>query len=419
MTALQSILSLFEWDAPLSRNINLPRLPPQILHPVSMPIYFLLQSYSFFLLVALIPPSSTRDRTLLALYTAFAIHFITSSDIPIRFESAGFALPLTIVTSYLHFAELFLYGCSPEDHHGYWYKDPKKPKPRDMTRLQKLRWMMDYFTSFRGIGMNWEVKGLPAARVYRNRLHFCIDQIARAGAYTLVSLVAQGLYLVIVDGEQVYGTPMPNRVTGGLIILVITVTTMLQMQYAAALVTVVLGIYSEDSWRPVMGKWGDLYSVRRLWARVWHQNMRAIGSRPADHLIAQLGIKRKSAEGRAIARAMAFGITALTHGAGCFTFNASDGGWIGYFAMQWLMTEVEEGLSEVYDWCVGRRGKDRERPREWWEKLFGFVWTMTWFAFMNLQVIEGAVKIGDKGFQSRTFVPLWESILGMKMMKRE
>lgn len=81
------------------------------------------------------------------------------------------------------------------------------------------------------------------------------------------------------------------------------------------------------------------------------------------------------------------------------------------------MTELEDGLSAIYDWCVGRRGKDRERPREWWEKLFGFLWTVAWFSVTNLAAMEGARKVGDKSNDSQNWVPFWERVLGMPIEK--
>jgi hypothetical protein len=418
MTMFERFLSLFEWDGPLSRNLQLPRFPSKYEHPFSTPVLVAFFAI-YFLGVGIIPPSRTRDSTLLAIYTALLAHLLTSTDIPVKFADTGIAIPIAVITAYLHWTQLFLYGCSPEDCRMYWYKDPKAPKPREMGLWEKVKWSLNYAVSSRGIGWNWEVQNIPAARQYRNRVHFCVDQIVRTVVCVLSSLLVQGFIAVITNGGTGPTTPLHIRIIAALVGLVLPIAGLLQTMHFLALVTVSLGLSDADNWRPVFGKWGDLISVRRLWAKVWHQNMRASGTRPADELLAKIGIPRKSAQGRAITRAIAFSLTAITHALGCYTYDRSDGGWIVYFALQWVMTEVEEGLSEVYDWCVGRRGKDRNRPREWWEKLFGFIWTMTWFAFVNLQVTEGGRKVGDVSSKSTTFAPLWENILGIKMDKIE
>src|SRR5690606_35887427 len=112
---------------------------------------------------------------------------------------------------------------------------------------------------------------------------------------------------------------------------------------------VLFNIYPPTAFPPIFGDPRECYSIRRFWAHTWHQQRRAIYTLAAEKILRSVGHKRDSAVGRATRRAIAFGSTGLTHALGAGVVSGTDLGWLSYFALQFVIVELEEGIVALYD----------------------------------------------------------------------
>ncbi|KAF3904974.1 hypothetical protein AA313_de0200831 [Arthrobotrys entomopaga] len=152
-----------------------------------------------------------------------------------------------------------------------------------------------------------------------------------------------------------------------------------------------------ESWPDMFGGFGDAWSIRNVWGKAWHQNLRRCLNAPGDRIAVWLfGHPTDLSPTKRLIRRYfllfcAFGISGLLHALAVYFGAATNSmpyedsmpissrpGWYktGYF---FYIQAVVIMIEDYFCWILGlsTEGKRvKENPTRW---LFGTVYTFTWF----------------------------------------
>lgn len=138
------------------------------------------------------------------------------------------------------------------------------------TAWQKLKWATRLSTSPRGIGWNWQVKGVPAhpgASQPRSRFVFeRAVEVARRSA--LKALAVYGIGFCAAVRPSAATSPLSDFLLDAAVSwcgAIWSFNTIGVSHAAAGAVTVLLGICEPWEWPPVFDALGKAWSVRQLW----------------------------------------------------------------------------------------------------------------------------------------------------------
>ena len=286
---------------------------------------------------------------------------------------------------------------SPSQRRGplFW-----QPYPSAGPLLDRLDWVADVFSSFRGVGWNWQSSGIPDApswvqrqlrgeasipenphehpkvsktgiRRYSDRralLKSCLLNLA-LGYFVLDAVKTLGIH----DPYMWYGDhslPPPPFVpdfirdshvlTKSYRLLIclcaINVALWAIFKMGPVFFCLILGPRAiglrGEAWMNPTDMFGDFTHVldsglAGWWGAWWHQTFRFAFQAPGDSLVDFLGVERRSVQGRLVSTWVAFFLSGMLHASGSFTQLGDTyplSGQLAFFLMQALGVTVQSGL---------------------------------------------------------------------------
>jgi hypothetical protein len=270
---------------------------------------------------------------------------------------------------------------------------------------QRIKWGLSFFLNTRMSGTPWEVKNVPpfskhdAAYVPSKSIF-----LRRNALQCLISVLLLDLcrpskdtsknYILFADNKIPVFARLSSVTTEDLTIRLLTTTAstiltylLFQAMYSfMAVMSVALGFSPPRTWRPLFGGISDAYSLRRAWSVFWHQGMASSLLGPAKWFVfGILRLRRTSLTARYILAVVVFVLSGAMHVCGEIAAGVSfsESGVIQFFATQALGFAIEDATLAMWSrvtapWTNhhGAHGTVR-----WWQKVFGFVWVIAWFAW--------------------------------------
>ncbi|KAF8997648.1 membrane bound O-acyl transferase family-domain-containing protein [Cyathus striatus] len=152
--------------------------------------------------------------------------------------------------------------------------------------------------------------------------------------------------------------------------------SMLSLLYTLACIVAVVSHLSDVSECPAsFGNWSDAYTVRRLWGRTWHQNLRRVLTVHGDFVAFNLlHLKKDTFLATNIQRYVAFALSGAIHAAGEHGMFRSQyrehSTAMTFFFLQATVIMVEQEINKILSIKPGK-----------WSRRAGYVWTFCWFAW--------------------------------------
>ena len=340
-----------------------------------------------------------------------------------------------------------LYLQRPEDSFRKRRKDGSLQDPDKMSSWGKFLWSFELFAVTRGIGWNWQVRGIPKAGT-APKAKFLRSQMVRwiamyAGLW-LVSAASQQILegFPQVRGHHTKGTLAQytsNTVFLYLFIMsgwAITIYSHFAvMILPLSVICVGLNVGPEDwqepdSWPPNFGSMKDAYSIRRFWGYgpiadfdvrtllttsscryAWHQQLRRITGTPGACILAHMPKSFQRSQGR-IVRLMrryslllfSFFVSGMIHASGSYTVTRlthrplSDGGEIAFFLLQGVAIAIED----TFSWALAI---DDNQPPSKSRRWIGYSTTATWYIWtrVTLKYIPLASAMGVRDDRGELF----------------
>ncbi|KAF3213382.1 hypothetical protein TWF106_009509 [Orbilia oligospora] len=201
------------------------------------------------------------------------------------------------------------------------------------------------------------------------------------------------------------------------------VTTVFNYQMMAA-AAVLVGISRPEDWPPVLGPVQEAYSLRRFWAKTWHQLFRNIFEKYGLGLVGLLGLEPLSVKAHNITRFLAFFISGLIHAIPISgmpfprglpkdkntPYRGSD--QMVFFALHAILCFVEEQFSIFY------RALRGDAPSGNFERVLGYVWVATCLVFTTRYLFDEMELSGindKKEVVPWSSVTILEALLGRKL----
>ncbi|KAI5867629.1 membrane bound O-acyl transferase family-domain-containing protein [Durotheca rogersii] len=259
-----------------------------------------------------------------------------------------------------------------------------------------LVWALRLLASPRGVGWDWEVKGVPAhAHAGLSRRRFA----ARRAAEALLRLALNALAVCCIGlCDAAAGAPLPAP-------LLDAARTWCGIAWsfhligathaAAAAASVLLGASEPWEWPPVFGPLGEAWCVRRAWSTTYHQLLRRTFQEPGIRLARGLGLRKGTLGSRYVQLYVAFLLSLAVHWWQAFAVARRGGDELAFFATQPLVITVEDGARWAWGRAVppGRRGPRLRRL----ERAAGYAWTVAAFTLTARPLMRAWVRLGVVG----------------------
>lgn len=265
---------------------------------------------------------------------------------------------------------------------------------------ERVYWAASLFTTWRGIGWNWQVRKIPSnPDIGLTNRQAAIQHLLRAAKYFVRKTAA--LYLInFANTLRIRNSGLENedRIYTVLIETIFVWATQIRMfdsfkslYSSAAAVTIFLGICLPAEWPPLTGKLGNAWSVRQVWGQVWHQLFRRTFELYSGLLVSALGLRKGSFASRYTKLYASFAISALIHLWLCFCAAPDEMGHFSFFMSQAVVITLEDFVRFVWRETGGRKQSD---PITRFEKLVGYVWTFVWFTYSSREMMQAFVERG-------------------------
>ena len=272
----------------------------------------------------------------------------------------------------------------------------------------------------RGIGWNWQVKGVPF-NPYEGygKWKSVAVQVGWAVFYyvqSIVMLVVLGWSVAMRDeiesgfwtgaGELNLEVFTFNAIIGWAGAIWVWDRLCCAYSMVAAL-SVAIGMYDTWEWPPLMGSIDDAWTVRQMWSAVYHQTFRRVCinpmtptcrhsftdelqmlSQPATRIARLLGLRKGGFASRYTQLYLTFALSCFVHQFQMFNVTRKDMGEFAFFMSQPVAMTVEDFVQWIWRKARGGSSQDWER----FEKAVGAMWTMIWFSFSLHLYIRGLVE---------------------------
>ncbi|KAF3126353.1 hypothetical protein TWF594_001162 [Orbilia oligospora] len=346
-------------------------------------------------------PSLIREKQYLALLAVqIAIVYNLRSDEPDPAFICGF---LTTLMS-LRLLPTLIWE-NPPDTTDRRDTDPDGWHLMEQSSVKKFLWGFSWITTLRGIPWNWRVRNIPPQPSYASRWEYLLKNVPVVFVYGCILDVLwkmRGLFdFTKYHGSlEGYGSSM--------------------MAVAAVLV----GMSRPEDWPPVLGPVQEAYSLRRFWAKTWHQLFRNIFEKYGLGLVDLLGLEPRSAKAHNITRFLAFFISGLIHAIPIsgmpfprglpkdknIPYRGSD--QMVFFVLHAILCFVEEQFSIFY------RALRGDGPSRNFERVLGHVWVATCLVFTTRYLFDEMELSGindKKEVVPWSSVAILEALLGRKL----
>ncbi|KAH9937777.1 membrane bound O-acyl transferase family-domain-containing protein [Epithele typhae] len=231
------------------------------------------------------------------------------------------------------------------------------------------------------IGWNAQVPNVPPATTSK-ALFFRRRVLQLLSSAFLVDLTESFVY----PYRHFYDDPPPPGLAGYVlrsgttfVWLVMTYAILKMFYNIASILAVALYLSEPQDWPDTFGSWKDAYTLRRLWGRTWHQNLRRHFHAWGARAIRVLGIPRGTFLSSQVQLHTAFAVSAPLHSCGDLMLGVHHfGRSLPFFAANAVAIAVEDVCTRVFGAALG--GGPRTRTRRAW-RVVGYVWVA---AFMSV-----------------------------------
>ncbi|KXT05027.1 hypothetical protein AC578_10289 [Pseudocercospora eumusae] len=272
------------------------------------------------------------------------------------------------------------------------------------TLCRRLKFAIRLNTFGRGIGWNWQVKNVPAITdakkpkwVYvRGRLGSAIPSFIKktVAVYLLGATIA-------VQNHSDSGTPSYYllNIAIGWLVAAWAWHSMNFIHDLAAAASVALGICDRWEWPPFFGPLEEMWSVRRTWSVTWHQWTRRMLNHPAILLTRLLGLRKGTLLSRYAQLYLTFLFSLALHWYLIFNAVRHDVGEFRFFLSQPVIITVEDIVQHGWRRYTGNSKSD---PLTAFERMVGYMWTITWFSICLPPFTQGLIGARIAGFDAES-----------------
>ncbi|KAF4310816.1 hypothetical protein GTA08_BOTSDO13750 [Botryosphaeria dothidea] len=304
-----------------------------------------------------------------------------------------FAFPIT-----LRWAFMVLRGTPELDCVQLQTTQAGKKTPVQLGLLQKLKWSMDLWCSWRGIGWNWEIQNIrKPANSSPSRLHFVLTNLVHiavnlAAAQLLTRFFFCPLYPSHANTAPAFlALPLWRQHAISTAQLALS-TRFLDTTYRVfATCAVLLGLSPPAANPACFGSLADAWSVRTFWGRTWHQTFRAVFVAVGDAVAGAARARKGTRASRHLKTHAGFATSGAMHALpGLFVRHAGAPWWtvtnLLHMPLYAVVVTVEDGVKGV-----GRRLGVRDSLGV---RLVGYAWTAFWVPFVYRYAFVFYIDIG-------------------------
>jgi len=206
------------------------------------------------------------------------------------------------------------------------------------------------------------------------------------------------------DGPETYlaAVPLLRRVPHVLALGLWLANDFVVFHRIAALACVGLGRSSPTLWPNIWGRWGDAYTIRKLWGRTWHQTMRPMLS-ALGRLVANkfLQFPRGTNLSSYTQLYTAFFLSGVFHFAGEFMYERRLVYYsLKFFPLQAIAITFEDFIIYLAKRVLLRWGMklDPGGTNESWVevvlRVMGYCWVTLWFCLVLPVYVDGGSAAG-------------------------
>ncbi|KAF9644021.1 hypothetical protein BDM02DRAFT_3122623 [Thelephora ganbajun] len=226
------------------------------------------------------------------------------------------------------------------------------------------------------------------------------------------------------DGPETYlaAVPLLRRVPYILGYAISAGATISITHNITALVCVGLGCSSPTLWPDMWGRWGDAYTVRKLWGQTWHQLMRPTFT-GLGRLVANKFLKFPRGTNRSSYTQLyiAFLLSGIIHCAADFMVEKRMAyRSFKFFLLQAVAITFEDFVIYVVKGLLLRRGTELKpgKVHESWAeavvRVIGYCWVIIWFCLTLPVWVDEANTLGfnniDRGPSARFLLDAWKKL---------
>ncbi|KAI0364198.1 hypothetical protein BV20DRAFT_956731 [Pilatotrama ljubarskyi] len=156
------------------------------------------------------------------------------------------------------------------------------------------------------------------------------------------------------------------------------VYTTLKLSYAVASIAAVateIGNGDPADWPDMFGTWSDAYTVRNLWGRVWHQNLRRHFSSWGTLTVRTLRIPRGTWLSSQVQIHVAFALSGLLHSIGDIMIGKE------YFGKSWSFFTANALAVTFEDSAIALAKGAGFRGPTGLTRFLGYLWVFAWFSY--------------------------------------
>ncbi|MCJ1395079.1 hypothetical protein MMC18_007960 [Xylographa bjoerkii] len=292
-----------------------------------------------------------------------------------------------------------------------------------MSFWTKLKWSAALYCSPRGIGWNYQVKGVPAYEAPRTKANFLLNQATWLAVIWLAIDALQVYHVEVFYGGQPDIMTMPFIGTGGQHLgqrALNGVTTTLTAVYlpvqnaytVIAMFSVLLGGSAPKDWPPIYGSnLMEMTTLRKFWNTFWHQVIRKTFLDWSHHFCNMLGIKRGTWLSTYFLLYFAFFMTAVGHGLGTYviphgpnaTFDDRFYAWVRFFMRHAVAIHFEDFViwcykQVAYPGATTSNGEgqpdNRDTVSKRWHRVVGRVWVAGWWLYAMDWAMQAVLHTG-------------------------
>ncbi|KAI1504853.1 hypothetical protein F5X99DRAFT_416285 [Biscogniauxia marginata] len=222
---------------------------------------------------------------------------------------------------------------------------------------ERLVWALRLQFTPRGVGWDWEVKGIVEnndAKLSRSSF------VAKRAVCFVYHLLMQDFAIYMLE---IFWTIQPS-ITSPLASLAVKIgiawgggMTLYQgfgvWDNGVSALTVLIGLCQPWEWPPILGTLESAWSVRQWWGESYHQMLRRTFQTPGLRVLSFLGLKKGTLASRYLQLYIAFALSSVLHLWGRFSFERKESGEIRFFMSQAVLITIEDTIQWLWARMVG------------------------------------------------------------------
>ncbi|KAF2844842.1 hypothetical protein T440DRAFT_502861 [Plenodomus tracheiphilus IPT5] len=241
------------------------------------------------------------------------------------------------------------------------------------------------FASTRYVGWSCQVMNVPVMKVHSTyprmvflacrNLRMAILYLLRDAVASYIASSPHGSWEDVKHQKSVVGFsgyPLAHRMYFAWVHILLICLGLEFISSAFSIVCVTSGLSNPSDCPPLFGNFRHLFSLRKAWSVVWHQQCRRISSSPGIWLARDvLHLHKGSFASKYLQLFVGFSISAIVHGCGSMLTHGSfnDDASFVCFMLQAVIIIVEDHVIHF--------GKRLGLKDSWFWRLLGFVWTVS------------------------------------------